>query len=268
MLRVDTAFPYHTTLVSMWRGLIDSVGTEQFKERLMLTLEMCAGVEHYAAFSLSPDRVRLVATDALLAAAPLAPTLIGSAAAFAQSNPVSLQTERDGGTVLQRFSPAQLGQMAAGLAGLELELVDGVFVSCERAGQVLAFALLRSSQQGCFIESELDNIHSVTGTCMSLLDKHENILKNVRRGDSGQALLGSVDQIESTLKTQIPALTKRETQVCARILRGISTPGIAIDLGVREDSVATYRKRAYQRLAIGSRFELIQLFVGNSGLRA
>jgi DNA-binding CsgD family transcriptional regulator len=268
MLRSDTVFPYHSTLVSMWRGLIDSAGTDQFRDRLMQTLEMCAGVAHYAAFRLAPDQVRLVATDGALAGEWLAAPLVAMANALAPRSAVVQHVERDGKTVLQRIEPAQLCLFGAGPNGQLQKLVDGVFVSSERSGQVFAFALMRTAHEGCFTEDELENIHSVTGTCLSILAKHENILRNARRGDSSQALLGSVDQIESTLKTQIPALTKRETQVCARILRGISTPGIAIDLGVREDSVATYRKRAYQRLSIGSRFELIQLFVGTAALGA
>ena len=35
----------------------------------------------------------------------------------------------------------------------------------------------------------------------------------------------------------------------------------ALDLEVGEETVATYRKRAYQRLGIGSRHELFQLYL-------
>src|SRR5690606_16731246 len=50
---------------------------------------------------------------------------------------------------------------------------------------------------------------------------------------------------------------KREVEVCARILHGMSSIGIALDLGVSEETVRTYRKRSYQRLQIASERELL-----------
>jgi DNA-binding CsgD family transcriptional regulator len=56
-------------------------------------------------------------------------------------------------------------------------------------------------------------------------------------------------------------LSVRELQVSARILFGISALGISIDLGLGEDTIATYRKRLYARLSIGSRHELMQKYL-------
>jgi len=54
-------------------------------------------------------------------------------------------------------------------------------------------------------------------------------------------------------------LTKRERQVCERILLGYTTTGIGLDLDIAPTSVATYRKRAYAKLAISSQNELFAL---------
>jgi DNA-binding CsgD family transcriptional regulator len=56
-------------------------------------------------------------------------------------------------------------------------------------------------------------------------------------------------------------LPRREAEVCARILYGLSSVGIALDLTVSEETVKTYRKRAYQRLAIGSERELLTWYL-------
>ena len=101
-------------------------------------------------------------------------------------------------------------------------------------------------------------------TWLSLIAKHDRLVGSARATEPGATLLGSVGDIEFRLRELMPSLTPRETEVCARILRGMSTPGIAIDLTLQEDSVATYRKRAYRRLTIGTRFELIQRFLGAS----
>jgi DNA-binding CsgD family transcriptional regulator len=57
-------------------------------------------------------------------------------------------------------------------------------------------------------------------------------------------------------------LTERELQVTSRILFGISALGIAAEFTLAEETIATYRKRAYERLHIGGRYELIQLYLG------
>lgn len=56
-------------------------------------------------------------------------------------------------------------------------------------------------------------------------------------------------------------MPRREVEVCARILYGMSTLGISLGLGLSEESVKTYRKRAYQRLHIGCQRELLQWYL-------
>ena len=45
------------------------------------------------------------------------------------------------------------------------------------------------------------------------------------------------------------------------MLYGLSTVGIALDLEIGEESVKTYRKRAYQRLRIGTERELLTWYL-------
>lgn len=59
-------------------------------------------------------------------------------------------------------------------------------------------------------------------------------------------------------------LTKREKEVCARILLGMSSEGIALDLKIKTQSVLTYRKRSYARLNISSQNELFGLCLTTS----
>jgi DNA-binding CsgD family transcriptional regulator len=51
-------------------------------------------------------------------------------------------------------------------------------------------------------------------------------------------------------------LTRRESAVLVRILTGMRTEGIAIDLGIKPASVITFRKRAYAKLGIATQAEL------------
>lgn len=54
-------------------------------------------------------------------------------------------------------------------------------------------------------------------------------------------------------------LTERELDVCARVIIGMTTEAIALELDLRTPTVATYRKRAYARLGISSHYEMFCL---------
>ena len=54
-------------------------------------------------------------------------------------------------------------------------------------------------------------------------------------------------------------LSRREAEACARALIGVTNLGIALDLGVKESTVATLRRRAYRKLGISSLQELFLL---------
>jgi DNA-binding NarL/FixJ family response regulator len=56
-------------------------------------------------------------------------------------------------------------------------------------------------------------------------------------------------------------MPQREIQVCARMLYGYTSAGIAGDLNICEATIRTYRKRAYQRLSIGCERELITWYL-------
>ena len=51
-------------------------------------------------------------------------------------------------------------------------------------------------------------------------------------------------------------LTPREEAVLGRIVSGISTEGIALDLDVKPSTVITLRKRGYAKLGIATQAEL------------
>lgn len=56
------------------------------------------------------------------------------------------------------------------------------------------------------------------------------------------------------------ALSEREAKVCELILEGHTTKTMARILQVAESSIVTYRKRAYQKLRISRKSELLSLF--------
>ena len=105
-------------------------------------------------------------------------------------------------------------------------------------------------------------VESYAGPLLSILAKHAEMTDAMH---SPVRALTSLAEIERCIGQARAELPPREMQVCARMLHGISTEGIALALGISEESVITYRKRAYQRLGIGSRRELLLWYLSRWG---
>lgn len=122
-------------------------------------------------------------------------------------------------------------------------------------GFCIGFA--RSARRPTMTGKELAVADQVAPSLLSAVAKHCNLTTR-------QQMLGptwySLSQIEERLIT-MTALSRREREVSARMLYGLSTAGIALDLGIGEESVATYRKRSYHRLGISNQRELLILFL-------
>jgi DNA-binding NarL/FixJ family response regulator len=250
-----------------WRDAIDTVGTDGFASATVRALDRLAGVEHYAAFGLDNDNVTLLS----------AASVRGDGTAVTMGNlyampdicrrdptiPMAKRASGDGDVVMLRVDPTRLddAQLREQIY-LSRGVCDRVFVCGRRGEHWYGLSMIRTRLRGSFSADDIGSIRAMADTWLSLIAKHDRLAGSARAVEPSTTLLGSVDEIETRLRDLMPTLTRRETQVCARILRGMSTPGIAIDLTLREDSVATYRKRAYRRLMIGTRFELIQRFIG------
>lgn len=69
---------------------------------------------------------------------------------------------------------------------------------------------------------------------------------------------------DPSFDTTLALLTRRERDVCERMLKGWTYEGIANDLGISSATVKTFRDRAFDRLGIHHRNELFALLVVNS----
>ncbi len=63
------------------------------------------------------------------------------------------------------------------------------------------------------------------------------------------------------LEKAAPSLSGRELDVCSMVAAGVTSEGIALELGVGINTVLTYRKRAYVRLGISSQNELMRMLM-------
>lgn len=143
----------------------------------------------------------------------------------------------------------ELGYRLYGSAGVtdRLVLVGQVFDT------KILIALTKISRFGMFNDGEVAALQDISPNILAAAAKHSSLLASK---DNFLEALTSLNQIELIIGSAEGGLTCREKEVCARILYGISTAGIALDLKISEETVATYRNRAYQRLGIGSQREL------------
>ena len=122
------------------------------------------------------------------------------------------------------------------------------------ASATVALSLIRTRRHGPFTPSDAMALNGIAAELVRLLAKHVALR---RSAGSAAASLRSLTLIEATIAAARPRLAGREAQVSARILYGMTTAGIALDLSIGEESVATYRRRGYDRLGIASQRELL-----------
>lgn len=141
---------------------------------------------------------------------------------------------------------------------LKAGLLERVTVATAEGGRLVALNLYRREASGAFSREEVRAIERLAPLLGALAAKHVGVLgtllRSRERGDRVRAF-------DTRLHALDGRLTRRELDVLARILVGMTTEGIALDLRISANTVLTYRKRAYQRLGVSSQSELFSLCV-------
>jgi len=153
---------------------------------------------------------------------------------------------------LQRVRPSDIA--SAGFRQRvfdEAGIVERVSVVQRGPDAWRAINVARHVSEGYFSDGELGALIALACLLLPMLP--------INRRRSAGPLALSVRQLEERFAARYEYLTLRERQVCARAVFGMSVESTALDLGVGKTSVLTYRKRAYQRLGVGSPIELCAL---------
>lgn len=241
-------------------ALIAALGTDQFEDECLQVLGSIAGVEHYSIY-----RVRAGSPEFLGGAsvAGMHPARITAPNKRYSRNFAELlrawQTLEPGGPAVLQQRPIDTPD-DPGLTGAlrHYNIVDRILLCGWAGSDLFAITLMRSADAGMFGADEIATLQGSANLLIAACAKHASIHWDRPRGVK---IFASVDVIEATLREANWGLSVRELQVSARILFGISALGISIDLGLGEDTIATYRKRLYARLSIGSRHELMQKYL-------
>lgn len=116
--------------------------------------------------------------------------------------------------------------------------------------------LFRNAKIGAFTAAEITSISELAQVMMPIVATHSRL-------SSGSTRMKplSIADIEMRINAAFPALSAREQAVCARTLAGVTAEGIAIDLGIKQTTVLTYRRRAYERLNISTVHQLSTMLI-------
>jgi DNA-binding CsgD family transcriptional regulator len=243
--------------------MIDAIGEVQFSDALLNFMTKC-GAEHCGLFEFTDAQPRGL-YYASRAGAETAERQVNLylKRQFWRYDPCVAEAQRmigKAGSVLIHQNIRDLSSSAFRSAVYgPTHVRERLFICQSNETSSLALSMLRSDTLRPYKDSEIAYLSGVAETLFSVLRKHALVVSG--RAAMTEALT-SLDGVERCISETGKGLTARESQVCARILYGMSAVGISSDLKISEETVTTYRKRAYQRLEIATRQELLMWYLG------
>ncbi|WP_375394399.1 LuxR C-terminal-related transcriptional regulator [uncultured Sphingomonas sp.] len=239
--------------------LIDALGESTFGPVLLATTRNLCGAEHLALYDLCEDAPVALATASPCAAATASQQAsLYVSGGYWRCDPLLAQIGR-----LELGDPAMIARLdPEHLAATDLRdtiyrphnVVGRLVLGARLRSGPVALSLIRTRRRGPFSPADAVSLQDVASDLIHLLGKHVALRRSL---GSAAASLRSLAVIEREIAASRHCLSRREAQVSARILYGMTTVGIALDLEIGQESVATYRRRGYDRLGIASQRELL-----------
>ncbi|MCP3464022.1 MULTISPECIES: helix-turn-helix transcriptional regulator [unclassified Bradyrhizobium] len=231
-----------------------AIGRPDFPDVLIDTLRGQAGVGHCMVFALTRSGGACCLLDA--GNIPIGGDL-GAAYAgqFHESDPnrdaLFEGQERAGPIMLPAFAPRMYDARYRKIFFQDSGIVDKVATAIWVDDTCFYVNFYRIAAQGRFTDTQLDRLQHIAPAIGASVARHFQ-----------QATTSTLEQnLAALFATRAPLadLTRREQEVCRRILLGLSSEAISQALGISLHSTLTYRKRAYERLGISSQNELFAI---------
>lgn len=137
--------------------------------------------------------------------------------------------------------------------------LDGRVSLLGRAGgQWRSINFYKHGEKGGLTEGDVAILTKRAQVLFATETRHFELLPG-RQSPSATGIVPQLDFLEQLLMTVAPSLSRREMEVCARALQGMTGEGTALDLNITDATVATLRRRAYAKLQISNLNELFAL---------
>lgn len=248
---------------SLFRPLIEAIGERGFEAELLSLLNQTCGAEHCAIFAIEgacPTELAAASLDGTDAAHLGAGLYVHGQ--FWRRDPTMAAARLLGNS-------SQLNLLRLDIAALQdqelREIVyprigDRLLLSGPTLVGRLALSILKSGGGNLFGGGAMAALEEVAPVLLAIVGKHA---KSLGRQQGLLRALSSLEHIEVALAGMGPHFPRREIQVCARMIFGMSSAGIACDLEIGEETVATYRKRIYQRLGMSTPREMLVWYMSS-----
>lgn len=229
--------------------IVEAIGSDGFAAQLLSCFDSLVGADHCTVYQLRDFELTEVASASLQGAGTMSRSDLTSYEVKRQLSmsgaalrvDVSSIHDADAVRFEERAAPRR----------------QRIMICARRQDASYCLRIIRSAHRPELAEEEIESLRQVAGVLISAIVKHLDLTQ--RRPNLTPALCSLAEIEKCVLSTT--DLSRREGEVCARILYGLSSCGIALDLGIGKESVMTYRKRAYQRLGIGSQRELLMWYL-------
>ena len=256
-----TSMPAPKTQGRSLSAVVNALGTDDFERETLRFLNQMSGVEHYCVYRLREGKPQFLGGASIRG--PHAMRNRSSEKRWPDRSFIELhqadEAARSSDNALMFHDDIeQVADPTLHSALEHFHIVDRGMVCGRTVDDFYALSVMRTRDSGQFAEGELhglaENADLLVAACAKQATLHWDRSKAI-------AHFASVEVIEANLRASDWGLSERELQVSARILFGISAYGISIDLGLGEETIATYRKRLYARLRLGGRHELLQRYL-------
>lgn len=262
MQELSTVLEHRTESVNLGAA-VSAIGESAFERCLLTYLNTICGAEHFALLDCSQDIPSYTLSGSLVESdiARIQTKIYIDCNFWRQDEAFAKARHdgRDGRPSLIRMDVRALPRNDFRARCYDRQRIRDRFLLSDSKALV---SILRGERNGTFSSEDRDRLNFVGPLILSVVKKHAETL--CRQAKAGQAL-HSLGVIEDCIAKAPEMFPRRELEVCARIIYGMTTLGISLDLGIAEETVTTYRRRAYNRLSIACQRELLTWYLSRWG---
>ncbi|WP_167760191.1 helix-turn-helix transcriptional regulator [Paraburkholderia pallida] len=262
--------PSPATLLSV--QLIEQIGDALYVERLRESVAEVVKYAHVGLLSFSRHSPpQLIGTESLIARDLVIKVSSRYIGGQYQADPVcrigASARQWDGLVYVQRQRAEEVEDAEYRASCYETTgIVDRVSLSRSfDDGHWIAVNLYRDASQGCFDHWEYSRLMAIAPVLTTAACKHLQLIRAIGSPPSSARIEAAT--VAERLARLGPRLSKREFEVCCRIVQGLTAKEIARELGIAPTSVAEHRKNAYAKLSVRDHKQLFALVLPGTGLQ-
>lgn len=255
--------------------LTRSLGRKSFEEQVVALLNLIVPVDHCVVFTHGSDGVGHLFTHGRMPAARAQELADDYVKDYHERDPMFARLASAAQDDFDRPQPLDLQQAYDPVYRNHFFDRNDLIDKTSTVGRVEEGSVLcnfyRMGGSGPYSAEERARLEGILPLITAYISAHYRLVRNAPPEEAAPAGEPRTRSLVHTIigKRVAPfdRLTAREREVCERIVLGYTSIGIGLDLQIALSSVLTYRKRAYEKLGIGSQNELFALCLAASQRR-